>query len=107
MTRDEIIAGLRVEIDRAAQRGDIYLDMVDVRVLEAAAKEIADAAPVVRCKDCLYFCDMSEMGKTDLCSFHSEIGPCGEIQSPFYTIPEAFCAWSEQRDGGCNDGRSD
>lgn len=50
MTRSEIINGLRTEIERAQQRGDAYLDMVDVRVLEAAAKEIADAAPVVHGK---------------------------------------------------------
>lgn len=40
MTRDEIINGLRTEIERAQQRGDIYLNMVDTRVLEAALKLI-------------------------------------------------------------------
>ena len=47
MTRDEVINGLRAEIERAQQRGDIYLDMVDTRVLVAAMKEIERSVPVV------------------------------------------------------------
>ena len=57
-----------------------------------------DAVPVVRCRDCLYFCDMSDMGKTDQCTYHSVMGADGEIENMFYTTPEAYCAWGERRD---------
>ena len=58
-----------------------------------------DAVPVVRCKDCLYFCDMSNMGKGYQCSYHSVIRSDGELENIFYTAPEAYCAWGERRDG--------
>ena len=62
---------------------------------------LPDVGPIIRCRDCLYFCDMSGTGKTDICSYHSVMGPDGEIDSPFYTTPEAYCAWAERRDEEC------
>lgn len=77
---------------------DYYLgglcDVID-EIKDTAA---VDAVPVIRCQDCLYFCDMSDMGKGYQCSYHSVMGPDGEIENMFYTAPEAYCAWGERRD---------
>lgn len=78
-----------------ARMPDGWIIPVESDGLEVRFKEPRE---LVMCKNCLYFCDMSDMGKTDQCSYRSVMGPDGEIQFTFYTIPEAYCAWAERRE---------
>lgn len=87
----------KLEEQRQMARSNYYAQLA-MMGYDSGGNPLDDVVCVVRCRDCLYFCDMSGTGKTDICSYHSVMGPDGEIDSPFYTTPEAYCAWAERRD---------
>lgn len=54
-----------------------------------------DAAPVIRCKDCSYWNDMSETGKNSFCARHSIYRPDGD-DDLFYVGPDEYCSGAER-----------
>lgn len=48
---------------------------------------------VVRCRDCVYFNDMRDLGKDCFCDLHSVKDTEGDIAHFFDVDPNAYCAW--------------
>jgi len=55
---------------------------------------------VCRCRDCVYFNDMSDMGKSSFCDLHTDHSDGVEFEEArlFYTNPDGYCAWGDKCD---------
>lgn len=53
----------------------------------------SDMVAVVRCRDCVYFNDMRDLGKDCFCDLHSVKDTEGDIAHFFDVDPNAYCAW--------------
>lgn len=59
----------------------------------------SDRVSVVRCRDCVYFNDMSDMDKPSFCALHSDHEDDGDVCARlFYTNPDGYCAWGDRCD---------
>lgn len=57
-----------------------------------------DAVPVVRCRDCEHFIDMSGTSYPSYCYKHTTFDIDGEFDNVFSVEPDKYCAWGERRD---------
>lgn len=57
--------------------------------------KISDRVDVIRCKNCLYFNDMSDIGKSSFCWLHSDHSEDDGDGRLFYTNPDGYCAWAD------------
>ena len=57
-----------------------------------------DAVPVIRCRDCEHFIDMSGTSYPSYCYKHSTFDVDGEFDNAFCVEPNKYCAWGERRD---------
>lgn len=57
-----------------------------------------DAVPVVRCRDCKHFIDMSGTSYPSYCYKHSTFDADGEFDNAFSVGPNKYCAWGERRE---------
>lgn len=74
------------------------------RTRRAAQRVIAqlpavDAVPVIRCRDCEHFIDMSGTSYPSYCYKHTTFDADGEFDNVFSVEPDKYCSWGEQRDG--------
>ena len=67
-----------------------------VEKLDDMLAELKDRPDVVRCGECMYFSDLTDVGKGMLCTYHSEYGIDMELRCCFYTHPDGYCAWGER-----------
>ena len=58
----------------------------------------SDRIDVIRCCDCIYFNDMSDLGKSSYCELHTNhsIDEVNELY--FYTQPNGYCAWADRNE---------
>lgn len=59
---------------------------------------VVDAVPVVRCRDCKHFIDMSGTSYPSYCYKHSTFDADGEFDNAFSVEPNKYCAWGERRE---------
>ena len=57
-----------------------------------------DAVPVIRCRDCEHFIDMSGTSYPSYCYKHTTFDADGEFDNVFSTEPDKYCAWGERRE---------
>ena len=69
-----------------------------VEKLDDMLAELKDRPNVVRCGECIYFNDLTDLGQGMFCAYHSVEDYEGGYEHYFYITPEAYCAWGERRD---------
>ena len=57
----------------------------------------SERVDVVRCRDCKYWNDMSDLGKSSYCELHS-FYPVNGDEHIFYTGPDGYCSGAERDD---------
>ena len=67
-----------------------------VEKLDDILAELKDRPNVVRCGECIYFDDMTELGQGMICTYHSIDDYEGGYEHYFYTAKEGYCAWAER-----------
>ena len=53
---------------------------------------------VVRCRNCVHFNDMRDLGKNCFCDLHSVKDTEGDIAQFFDVEPDGYCAWGYSGD---------
>lgn len=79
------------EVDDADEKRAIITDLVN-------GIPAVDVVPVIRCRDCEHFIDMTGTSYPSYCYKHTTFDTDGEFDNVFSVEPDKYCAWGERRD---------